>query len=428
MKLTSSCLYIVSIYQPATISMKQTTSHLRLSRGIRFSGRGRTAAMVLTSAIVLSLGSARDAQTWPFSRYSVWNMPIGSGAQYSAPDFTDGGVDLIAENSNEAERDPFMRPFAHDSIWNTPIGSNAEYVHAGVPFTPNNGHDWAYFLRLDESNPLRDFIYTGAWRARCSGTEKSGVQLHLPDGFLIPDAEQLPGGNWKTPNNGWEFLQPDGATLFASGAGGRCSETGPIFGHRRAVEVSIYGDGLIGGHGASRMPRIGGAIRKGELTGDQPIRHVLDLVLYTKWAYSDNKQTRESTYRWPASGADAYALNPEKTDRYIGTNPEMRMGSLLALPPGLTPEELDVTSQVGKKLFQALQDWGGYFTDDSAWNCNYLTIDAEAKDTFPWGQQERGELGRMVAALHVVTNNAPDTIGGGGTPRAEGHQPFKRNQ
>ena len=79
-----------------------------------------------------------------------------------------------------------------------------------------------------------------------------------------------------------------------------------MYGHSAtssSVRTDIYGDGLYGGHGASRLPRIGGAIRPGELSGPEPIRHVLDLVLYTKWAYSDG--TKASTYRWPATDSDS---------------------------------------------------------------------------------------------------------------------------
>lgn len=334
------------------------------------------------------------------------------------------GVLLLVIVNAAPARDVFQRPYSANSIWNTPIGSNARYVDAGFPYTNANALDPAYFLELKSSDPLRDYVLTGGWRERCSGTKKTGVQLNLPNGYLIPDAEQKPNGSWSTPNNGWEFLLPDGETMFYSGGGARCSGTGPIYGHGGTTTGSVYGDGIRGGHGASRMPRLGGAIRPGELSNDEPIQHVLDLVLYTKHMYSDNKQTRESTYRWPATGSDAYALDRNKTDRYVGSNPEVRMGSLLALPPNLKPEDLNINTKEGRKLFAALRDWGGYITDDSAWNANYLTVDSAAND-FQWGTAQRQEFGRMVDALHVVTNNGPNSIGGGGEPRVPKHPAFR---
>lgn len=342
----------------------------------------------------------------------------------------------VAHAAPATSRDPWIRPFRADSIWNTPIGSHARYVPSGYPEMKASSTDPAYFLKLDARDPLVDHIETTDWRRRCSSKGRVISQLNLPPDFMIPDARQNSNGGWSTPNNGWEFLLPDGRTLYCSGAGARCERNGPIFGHGGALTtnpepenirlVDIYGDGLRGGHGASKLPRLGGALRKGELSPHSgPIRHALDLVLYTKYAYG-NKQDASLCYRWPASGADRFALDPAKKDRYIGTNPEMRIGSLLALTPDTTPEQLGITSPEGRKIFQALQDWGGYWTDDSAWPCNYLTIAYDAHEAKAWLDSETGkaEFSRMMAALHVVANNGPDSIGGGGTPRAPLHAPL----
>ena len=333
------------------------------------------------------------------------------------------GVFLL-QGSFAAGRDPWVRPFRSDSIWNTPIGSNARYVDAGFPFTPRSQLDKTYFLKLKGSDPLRDYVVTGGWRDRCSGTQKTGIQLNLPNGYTIPDASQNANGSWHTPNNGWEFLYPDGKTVLTSGGGARCSGTGPIYGHGGKTTYSIYGDGILGGHGGSGLTRLGGAIRGDDLTGNEPIRHVLDLVLYSKYFYSDNKTTKTSTYRWPASKSDGYALDKNKTDRYVGNNPETRMGSLLALKPSIKPADLNIRSKEGLKIFYAMQDWGGYITDDSAWDANTLTIDTDTAGKFNWSSQQREEFGRIIDAASVVANNGPNSIGGGGTPRAALHPPL----
>lgn len=331
---------------------------------------------------------------------------------------------LLLRASQAAGRDPWVRPFAHDSIWNTPIGSNAKYVDAGFPYTGKSQLDKTYFLKLKSSDPLRDYVITGGWRDRCSGTVKTGIQLNLPNGFLIPDAHQNANGSWSTPNNGWEFLLPDGKTVISSGGGARCSGSGPIFGHGGKTTFNIYGDGINGGHGGSGLTRLGGAIRGTDMSSNEPIRHALDLVLYSKYFYSDNKQTKASTFRWPASKSDGYALNTSKTDRYVGTNPETRMGSLLALKPSLKPADLNITTKEGVKLFHAMQDWGGYITDDSAWDANTITVASDAVGTFTWDTRQKEEFGRIIDAASVVANNGPNSIGGGGTPRVKGHEPF----
>ena len=306
-------------------------------------------------------------------------------------------------------RDPWTRPFSSTSIWNTPIGSDAVYEPAGLPYTERQSLEAVYLLRTTATDPARPLIRSGGWRDRCSGTEKSGRTIHLPDGWL-----PAPVTDTATPNNPGVFLDLDGRTLVEVNAMGRCSGTGPLYGQWAAEEnhlVDIYGDGVEGARGASRMSQFGGPIRRGELTGDEPIRHVLELLVWSDHLYWGGD--RASSYRWPASGSDSYA----GPDRYRGDNPELRMGSLLALPPLLTPQDLGVTTVIGRRLFRALQDYGAYVTDDSAWDAHYLPVESDAIGTFSWGEAERSEMARMVTALHVVINNAPASVGGGGVPR-----------
>jgi hypothetical protein len=100
------------------------------------------------------------------------------------------------------------------------------------------------------------------------------------------------------------------------------------------------------------------------------------------------------------------------------------MGSLLALPPWLSPARLGVSTDVGQRLFAAFQDYGAYVTDDSAWDATYIGVQSEAIGTFPWGAAEQADMARMIQALHVVANNGPTSIGGGGVPRAPVHRPL----
>jgi hypothetical protein len=90
---------------------------------------------------------------------------------------------------------------------------------------------------------------------------------------------------------------------------------------------------------------------------------------------------------------------------------------LLAIPPWMTASSLGVSTPVGLKLFAAMQDYGGYVTDDSAWATNYISVDQAAIGTFAWGGAEEAEMKRIIEAAHVVVNNGPTSVGGGGTPR-----------
>jgi hypothetical protein len=315
------------------------------------------------------------------------------------------------DGSAVATRDPWLRPFASTSIWNMPIGSGASYADAGLPRAGASGLDKVLLRKLSAADPVRSLIRPGSWTNRCSGTAGYGVGLHLPDSWIVPDATQRPDGGWTTPNHVSAFLQPDGRTLVNTNAVARCSAGGPIFGWQTGKpeidRTDLYGDGRFGSHGASRLSGIGGAIRPGELSGDAPIQHALDVLVWARYLSYSN-----GGYRWPAAAADSYAAS-----RYTGTNPEMRMGALLAIAPHVTAAQLGITTHVGRKLFTAMQDYGGYVTDDSAWDANYLSVDAAAVGTFPWGAAEQEDFRRIIDAASVVTNNAPSTIGGGGTPR-----------
>jgi hypothetical protein len=318
---------------------------------------------------------------------------------------------LAQTDEAEAARDPWLRPFASTSIWNMPIGSGAQYADAALPLAGAMGLDRIVLRRLSASDPSRPLIRPGTWRERCTGTIATGVSLPIPDGWIVPDATQRADGSWSTPNYVAALLLPDGRTLVNTNAVARCDEGGPIFGWQTGNAMidrtDLYGDGRFGSHGASRLSGIGGAIRPGELSGDAPVRHALDLLVWSKHLHWGG-----DGYRWPAAAADSYA-----SSSYAGSNPEVQMGSLLAIPPWMTASSLGVSTPVGLKLFAAMQDYGGYVTDDSAWATNYISVDQAAIGTFAWGGAEEAEMKRIIEAAHVVVNNGPTSVGGGGTPR-----------
>lgn len=310
-------------------------------------------------------------------------------------------------------RDPWYRPFRSDSIWNTPVGAAAQYVDARLPPQPFVLLDRVLLIRADERTPRQRLIRPGSWTNRCSGTSPTGEFLHLPPDLLIPDSRLEADGSWTTPNHVAAFLAPDGRTVINTNAVARCTPGGPIYGYWTndpSIDRSdLYGDGRLGSHGGSRLSGLGGAIRPGELSGEIEIRHALDVLISAEYMWWGNGDC----YRWPAARCDSYA----SADTYRGSIEALRMGALLALPPGLSPESIGVTSAVGRRLFTALQDYGAYVTDDSAWEAYYLSVDSEAIGTFEWGPTQRHEFNLMMSAIAVVDDNRPEAIGGAGLRR-----------
>jgi hypothetical protein len=329
-----------------------------------------------------------------------------------------GGGSAASSEERWGPRDPWLRPYDANSIWNTPIGTNASFVPTGYPVYEQGDADPVHLVRTVASDPIVPTREPHGWRDRCNSAAPETGELRIPRDFYVPDARQDSNGNWKTPNDNGVILDPDGRTLHSISTACR-DENGPL--HAWTVHTTdLYGDGIKGAHGASAMSALGGAIRGGELTGDAPIAHALSLVMYTKTAYMRGADT-STCYRWPASRCDAYA-GRTGDDRYSGTNPDFRIGALLAIPSSVSCDELGLESAEGAKLCWTMQHYGGYFTEDSAWDANYVVVEEHTEDRERFTAAEvRRDLGRVIAAAQVVANNGPDNIGGGGAPLAPRH-------
>lgn len=315
-------------------------------------------------------------------------------------------------------RDKFLQPFLSTSIWNMPIGSDAEYVKANIGKSKQASADEEYFFKLKDIYPYRPVYAPGAWgEGRCTGTEYMDIAIPIPDNLIIPDATNKPRN---TPNNASAFLMPDGRTLVQLSPLARCEKEGSLYGWRYE-NVDIYGEGIGGAHFGSGLSSIGGSIRKGELTNNKPIRHALKVVIWAEkyLFYDDNIRG----YRWPASRADDYAA-----ESYGGRNHALVQGSLLAIPPEIIKESLELETRAGQKLFDALQDYGAYVVEDSHEDTHYFAVEKgvveEFRDTYGYSFKTKNgkfynDFMKLFQALYIVDNNNPNNIGGGGIPRVE---------
>jgi hypothetical protein len=314
-------------------------------------------------------------------------------------------------------RDPRMWPFARESIWNMPIGSAAVYVPADFGPAKYTLGDPDWFIVTRASDPWRPLFVPGAWGpGRCTGQLQLG-EIPFPDDLIAPDATTN-----STPNNATAILLPDGRTLMQLEPLARCEVGGRVYGYR-ATEVDLYGPGIYGGHFGSGLSSIGGTLRKGELLPESgPIRHALKINVWAaKYVYYADAVPG---YRWPAITSDTGANDPTSMNRYGGSNPRVLMGSLLAIPPGVTETQLGLKTEVGRKLFHALQDYGAYIADNAGWDAHYFTIETgvdeeclRAYGVFFGDGAMRADINQLFQALHIVDNNGPESIGGGGEPR-----------
>jgi hypothetical protein len=279
-----------------------------------------------------------------------------------------------------AGRDPFHQPFSRDSIWNLPIGFGAQYVWAGI----QRASAMAYFTDADvlimEPTAPATTVYTSYddWGggSRCASQGPALFTAPIPSDFTIPGSHQgSPDGD--TPNSATAILSSDGHTLIQTQPFARCAGSAPTSHYVFGTE-DLYGTGETGSHGGSGLSALGGTVRLGELVPGGRIPHALKLNLDAINFYGGL-----GGFRWPAWKSDAGGAG------YNGPIPQVRMGSLLALRPDFTITNLE--TEQGRIVAQAFQDFGGYIVDTSGWSIyNFVTErspDGSVQDEFQqaWG-------------------------------------------
>lgn len=282
-----------------------------------------------------------------------------------------------------------MWPFRWDSPWNLPLSTARSTVPAQLIA---DGAD------LD----LENISVDPAFPVRTLDADGRTYSVHS-------DPELAADGSW---NNCATFLTTErsGRTIV-QGQPLRLSPGGDPSVDYDFGESTLDGDGIRGCHGGSHLSGIGGSIRVGELTSPYPIRHALKINLPCPTGCSQ----ADGGFRWPATTSDTGYDDPANSNFYGGSNPEVRMGSLLVLPPEVDLAGLPPDAQ---KIGRAMRDYGVYVVDTSTtldrvqWG-----IQRGAEQEFP--NHESPALLDLVEKLHVVTNNGPATPGGGplGSPR-----------
>ena len=311
-------------------------------------------------------------------------------------------------------RDPLQWPFSRDSIWNLPIGASAVYVPANIQQATQRGMTTdPDVIILTPNATMTDVYYNSdGWSggSRCAPQGNVLVNAPIPDNFVVSGAGSgNPDGT--TPNYATAILMSDGHTLTQGQPFARCTAGGPAT-MWWSLSNDLYGTGVDGGHGGSRLSSLGGTIRLGELVPGGVIRHVMKVNVYGLNNYYYDGTTQG--YRWPASQADGCAATC-----YGGTVPALRMGSLLTIPASVNIDNLGLETEPAKILARAFQDYGAYAVDDTAWSVYAIAtefspqgrVDDEFSTAwgFPINAASKGvpwarDMDRLFGALNVVDN------------------------
>lgn len=350
----------------------------------------------------------------------------------------------------QTTRNELQWPFHSNSIWNMPIGSAAQYADANLPGTPgltdnelywsqSSGIDKEIIILTPQETAVQVIQNTAGWSGnnRCYNstvtTGKLLATVPMPVNYVIPH------GNG---NNGAVFLMQDGRTLLAMQPTTRCGTSEPATALLTFKTEDLYGTGTTGAHGGSRLSTLGGTLRLGELRPNTPPpRHALKLDVDTRVVFPKCSRTNTNLpacYRWPAetadSGADGGGNYSYGKLAQSNVSTAMSMGALLALPPDVDINNMQLETAVAKQLAWTLQNYGTYIVDSSGGSNYFWGVETGPAGNFAdqfksdWGfdfaQYNKGgstawvrDMQRIIVKLKVVVNNGPSSIGGGGTPR-----------
>ena len=327
-------------------------------------------------------------------------------------------------------RDPLLWPFAQNSIWNQPIGSGATYVPANFVLPSEGYGPEENIIIMTPDAPQRTIMMmngngwdNGSQANRCSGPgselESGYPKAPIPNDFTT--LNKISGG---TPNAAAGIILPDKTTLIQNQPLSICSAGGTVYSRWPYDTLNIKtSDGIRGAQGGAGMSSIGGAIRIHEMVAGGTIPHALKTVIYgVDNIYFDRANNKG--WRWPAYKHDGGAEPGDCSggNQYCGDNPNLLIGALLALPKDLDINSLGLTATSSKMMAKAMQDYGMYVVDNSAWPHVGIALEygpaGDGKAKFnSLGGFNRADLDKIFTRLQIVNNNSPTAIGGGGTPR-----------
>jgi hypothetical protein len=411
---------------------------------------------------------------------------VGAAASTPPPGIVVGGFPTLPAGQTNVcggTRDMTKMFFASNSIWNTPIGSGAQfgpaYIHPipdqseletvngqllfdpakdgnSQPFTNIDETEFSpVILQMDPSQPLTDVKYNAngpaGWGTgdTCVATEpQTNFQIPWPQQYFIPT-------HAVTKSDGHTaVIGGDGRTFTAFAYITRCEGQGYITSYDRTPHYDdICGEGRYGTHGASNMDAEGGLLRRGELTPTLGApKHVLAINLREYWMRHITDPDGDGVSHveervWPAQlfgGGYSGEYSVYGVGNVHGYDTDVRQGSLVAIPPNIDINNMGLYTEPGKMLAWTLQNYGAYVTDTgggalgfygeagpdvnganqmgflsafgAAWSMPFRAVVGWTKQygngTFPFGD----DINTIGRALRVVINNGPNSVGGGGTP------------
>lgn len=270
------------------------------------------------------------------------------------------------------------------AFWFTPISSAASYQPFKLGGDSSSGFHATYFrldpnyqVPVDYSMPVVDIYIPGSWNDRDSGKVLQ-ARTNFPTNFVLPDATAT-----DSPNNPTIIYNVGNSSALLLNAMVRPVSGGAIWGYIASKPCTHAGSGLTGGY-----------ISLAELSNGS-IPHAIGINVWAKKYLSQYG----GGFVFPADRADTGYNDPSSGNYYGGSLSSLRMGSRLAIPPSLSASQLGISSKEGLALFEAMQTYGVYIVDNSAWDALYLQSTPDAESLLA---QRQSEIFKLFAALQIV--------------------------
>ena len=262
-------------------------------------GESVGAADPLKSDDLSSTWQRRDPLKQPFASSSIWNLPLGAGAQYRPMQLEpmawegsrdEGRLVPLTEAQLAAKGYGFGIGVDGDIIVMTPDAPLTDVLYSPAAFHCRTWGPCPECIGRGGSQPNHGPNCTGNL-SRCNGgqpghgrcADNSGEFSRrdcTPNGTALFFRAPMPR-DFLWPNDGSNaglaILLDDGRTIVQGQPFARCAVGGPgtVFDGPPAVPPQdLFGQGFYGAHGGSGLSSVGGTIRLGEMMpGAPPTRH-----------------------------------------------------------------------------------------------------------------------------------------------------------
>jgi hypothetical protein len=309
---------------------------------------------------------------------------------------------MSGSTSNAGSSGLATTPFAPDSVFNLPLGSNAQWQQNGQLSSAN------VFVNTTASG-FNENIYVGTasdpvvtvTNNAGSGGTAGSFQVHIPAGAVPATGGDSTFTVEDTADNTWFSFGGFNWTGSNTATVSQASSE-PLNGSGITQDGSDWDEGV-------------GTLTQSDLNSGT-IDHMLRMELPPDMlaSFSQSSTNILAPDAWPQTQEDGFAINGNGGPAYSGTVP---FGVTIGIPAGAV-EPTAVASNAGANmLWHALQDHGAMVRDSGgSGNTVIFQTDQNVNPNDPLiqGMDQLGS--QIMASAQILSNQGPNSINGGGTP------------